>query len=159
MATPASECYACIEFTHPKMLTAIRDFSRSVSRDVERFLKALRTIERLPALLAENHTALLRHMSALTQILSGVEFLISENASLKAALGESGLANSALQAELAAAAERFQTLVSEELAEDEIEVRILDRLAEVLPQPPVTDEPVTDEPVTDEPVTDADPEA
>jgi hypothetical protein len=146
------------------MLTAIRDFSRSVSRDVERFSKALRTIERLPALLAENHTTLLRHMSALTQILSGVEFLISENASLKAALGESGLANSALQAELAAAAERFQTLVSEEVAEDEMETRILGRLAEVLPQPPVADEPVADEPVADEPVADepvadVDPEA
>jgi len=144
MDAPTSECYACTKFTRPKMLTAIRDFSRSVSRDVERFSKALRTIERLPALLAENHTALLRHMSALTQILSGVEFLISENASLKAALGESGLANSALQAELAAAAERFQTLVSEEVAEDEMETRILGRLAEVLPQPPVADEPVAD---------------
>ena len=143
------------------MLTFIRDFARSVGRDAERFSKALRTIEHLPVLLAANHTALLTQMSALTQILSGVEFLISENAALKAALGESGLANAALQAELAAAAERFQTLVSEEVAEDELEASILGRLAEVLPQPtPVVEEPapVVEEPAVDDSDEDSDEE-
>jgi len=133
------------------MLTAIRDFTRSVSRDVERFLQALRTIERLPALLAENHNTLLHQMSALSQILSGIEFLITENAALKAALGESGLTNEALQAELAAAGERYKSLVAEEVAEDEMEARILSRLSEVLPQPPA-EEPAAEEPVAEEPV-------
>jgi hypothetical protein len=128
------------------MLTAIRDFTRSVSQDVERFLQAFRTIERLPALLAENHNTLLHQMSALSQILSGIEFLITENAALKAALGESGLTNEALQAELAAAGERYKSLVSEEVAEDEMEARILSRLSEVLPQP-AAEEPVAEEPV------------
>jgi hypothetical protein len=138
------------------MFTAIRDFTRSVSRDSERFLQALRTLEQLPTLLAANHTALLRQMSALTQILSGIEFLITENAALKAALGESGLANEALQAELAAAGERYKVLVSEEVAEDEMESRILSRLSEVLPQPPVEEpvapavEPPAEEPAAEE---------
>ena len=135
------------------MFTVIRDFTRSVSQDSERFLEALRTIERLPAHLAANHNTLLHQMTALTQILSGIEFLITENAALKAALGESGLANDALQAELAAAGERYTALVSEEVAEDEMEARILSRLSEVLPQPPA-EEPVVPavEPLAEEPV-------
>lgn len=108
---------------------------RSLTRTAKRFVDAFHTLEQLPDLLAANHSALLLKMSALSQILSGVEFLITENQALKAALGDAGLSNAQLTAELDAAAKRYADLAADEVAEDELEASILDRLAAVMPAP------------------------
>lgn len=108
---------------------------RSLTRTAKRFVNAFHTLEQLPDLLAANHSALLLKMSALSQIFSGVEFLITENQALKAALGDAGLSNAQLTAELDAAAKRYADLAADEVAEDELEASILDRLAAVMPAP------------------------
>ena len=108
---------------------------RSLTRTAKRFVNAFHTLEQLPDLLAANHSTLLLKMSALSQIFSAVEFLITENTALKAALGDAGLSNAQLTAELDAAAQRYADLAADEVAEDELEASILDRLAAVMPAP------------------------